>query len=544
MSVDARRRGLLLATALPAAFLTLFLLLPLLAVLRVAAPAAELGAWERGRLGASLLLGLLTALLALVLGMPLAYLLGRHRFPGRRLLRALVTVPFVMPVVVVAAGLLALLGPRGVLFDLTGLRIPFQGTYAALLVAHAFYNVPLVVRLVGDTWSHLDPRLEEASATLGAGPWERFRRVTLPRLAPSIAAATLLAFVFGFTAFGTVLLLADPVEDATLEVAIYHVGVRLFDLPVAATLALLQLGVTLVAAFAYARLIERASAWERPVDEETALAPLSRASVPVLALALLVALLLLLPLAAVLAKSLDTPDGFSFAAYARLFDPAAQTDAFAVSPGAAVLNSLRFAAFAVLLAVPLGLLAALAVAKGRRGVLADALWMLPLGASSVTLGLGLLVAFPWRLAGWSLDLRATATLLVLAHVLVAFPFVVRALVGPLRAADPTLDEAARTLGARPWQRALWLHLPLLGPALGVAAVLAASVSLGEFGATLVLVRPEHATVPAEMYRHFSSARPDPWLRVEGMALASILLVLDLAAFLLVERLRPGRSGGF
>lgn len=540
--MDRRRAGTLLAAALPALFLTLFLLVPLLAILRVAAPTVELGPWARARLWESLLLGALTALLAFALGMPLAYLLGRHRFPGRRVLRALVTVPFVMPVVVVAAGFLALLGPRGLLFDLTGLRIPFRGTYGALLLAHAFYNVPLVVRLVGDTWAHLDPRLEEAAATMGAGPWERFRRVTLPRLLPSIAAAGLLSFIFGFTAFGTVLLLGDPVDDATVEVGIYHLGVRLFDLPAAATLALLQLGVTLLAALAYARLIERASAWERPVDEATALAPLSRASRPVLALAVLTALLLLLPLAAVVAKSLDTPEGYSFEAYARLFET--DGSVFAASPGDAVLNSLRFAALSVLLVVPLGLLAALAVARSRRGALADALWMLPLGASSVTLGLGLLVAFPWHAAGWTLDLRATATLIVLAHVLVAFPFVVRALVGPLRAADPALPDAARTLGARPWQRAAWVHLPLLGPALGVAAVLAASVSLGEFGATLVLTRPEHATVPAQMYRHLSAPRPDPWLPVEGLALASILLLLNLAAFLLVERLRPGRSGGF
>ena len=539
------RRWTTLATAAaPTLFLTLFLLVPLVAILRVAAPATDLGAWERGRLWTSLTLGLLTALLAFALGMPLAYLLGRHRFPGRRTLRALVTVPFVMPVVVVAAGFLALLGPRGLLFDLTGLRVPFLGTYGALLLAHAFYNVPLVVRLVGDTWAHLDPRLEEAAATLGASPAVRFLRVTLPRLAPTILAALLLSFLFGFTAFGTVLLLADPVEHATVEVAIYHLGVRLFDLPTAATLALVQLGVTFLAALAYARLVARAGHWERPVDEESGLAPLSRASIPVALLALLTALLLLLPLAAVVAKSLATPEGVGFEAYRRLFDESARRDVFAATPGEAVTNSLLFASGAVLLVVPLGLLAALTVARARRGVLADALWMLPLGASSVTLGLGLLVAFPWRLGPLSFDPRATALLIVLAHVLVAFPFVVRALAGPLRAADPTLGEAARTLGASAWQRARWVHLPLLGPALGVAAVLAASVSLGEFGATLVLQRPEHATVPAEMYRHLSSPRPDPWLPVEGLALASILLALNLLAFLLVERLRPGRSGGF
>lgn len=543
--MEARGRQALVAASLPALFLVLFLVVPLFAILRLAAPTLDLTEWARERLGVSLLLGLLTSLLALVLGLPLAYLLGRHQFPGRRALRALVTVPFVMPVVVVSAGFLALLGPRGLLADLTGHDLPVQGTYAALLLAHAFYNAPLVIRLVGDTWSHLDPRIEEAAASLGAGPWTRFRRITLPRLLPSLAAASLLSFVFGFTAFGTVLLLADPVEDATLEVAIYHLGVQLFDLPSAATLAILQLGVTFAAALAYARLVPRASAWERPVDEAAGLRPLRRASLPVVLAALLTTILLVLPLAAVIAESLRTPDGIGFQAYARVFSGDEDGDVFYASPATAITNSLRFAALAVLLAVPLGLLAALSLAKAPRGSsFLDAAWMLPLGASAVTLGLGLLVAFPWRAFGWILDLRATAVLIVLAHVLVAFPFVVRALAGPLRHADPTLGEAARTLGATPRQRILLIHLPLLGPALGVAAVLAASVSLGEFGASLVLVRPEHATVPSEMYRHLSSPRPDPWLRAEGMALACVLLVLDLLAFLAIERARPGRSGGF
>lgn len=542
MSTTRQGRALLEA-ALPAAFLLLFLVLPLVAILRVASPTLRLGAWEQGRLGASLLLGSLTSVLALAFGLPLAYLLGRHRFPGRRALRALVTVPFVTPVVVMAAGLLAFLGPRGLVARLTGERFEFQGTFWAILLAHAIFNVPLVVRLVGDTWSHLDPRLEEAAATLGARPATRFLRVTLPRLAPSIAAGALLSFLFGFTAFGTVLLLGDPIEHGTLEVAIYHVGVRLFELPVAATLALVQLAFTVLAALLYTRLIDRATRWERPVEEDAALRPLSKASLPLALLAGLVALALVLPLVAVVVRAFDTPDGWGIGAFARVLS-GSTADAFYISPAGALRNSLLFAALTVLLAVPLGALAASAASRSRRGWLADAAWMVPLGTSSVTLGLGLLVAFPLRAGPFSLDLRATAVLLVLAHVLVAFPFVVRALVGPMRARDPSLGEAARTLGASPWQRLVRVHLPTLSPALVVAAVFAASVSLGEFGATLVLLRPEYATVPAEMYRLIGSSKPDPWLFPQAMALASILLLVNALAFLLLERIRPGRSGGF
>ncbi|MFA5862351.1 MAG: ABC transporter permease subunit, partial [Candidatus Thermoplasmatota archaeon] len=372
------------AAALPAAFLLLFLVLPLYAILHVAGPATELGAWERGRLGVSVQLGVLTAILALFFGLPLAYLLGKHRFRGRRALRAAVTVPFVMPVVVIAAGLSALLGPR------------HTGTYAALLLAHTVYNVPLVVRLVGDTWAHLDPRPEDAAATLGAGPRERFLRVTLPRLAPSIAAAALLAFLFGFTAFGTVLLLADPIRDATIEVAIYHTGMRLFDLPTAATLAVLQLVVTFVAALTYATLIERASTRERAVSESETLRPLGRGNRALVALAFLFAALLLLPLATIVVRAFDTPSGWSVAAFQRLVTGGVQNVSF-TTPLLAARNSAFFALCTIAIAVPLGVLGALAVARAaKRSAWLDALWMVPLGTSAVTLGLGLLLVFPWR----------------------------------------------------------------------------------------------------------------------------------------------------
>lgn len=516
------------AAWLPALFLALLLVVPLVAFFRLAAPATELGAWERGRLGASVQLGALTAGLALLVGLPLAWLVGRHDFPGRRLLRALLTVPFVLPVVVVAAGVLAMLGPASV------------GTYRALLLAHVVYNVPLVVRLVGDAWSHLDPRPEEAAATLGAGPAARFLRVTLPRLAPAVLAAALLAFLFGFTAFGTVLLLADPIEHATLEAAIYHVGLRVFDLRTAATLALVQLAFTAAVVLAYARVLKAVTDRERPVPESVALRPLGRASRPLVAGAFALAALLLLPVAAVLVRALHTPDGWGLGAFERL----GTASGFFATPERALANSLRFAALTVLVALPVGVLAALAAARARRGHLLDAAWMLPLGTSAVTLALGLLVVFPLRAGPLALDLRATATLLVLAHALVAFPFVVRAMVGPLRARDPAPAEAARTLGAGPWRRLVRVEAPILGPALVVGAVLAASVSLGEFAATLVLSRPEFATLPTEIYRHLASSRPDPWILPEAFALGSILVVVDVAAFLALERLRPGRAGGF
>jgi len=399
---------------------------------------------------------------------------------------------------------------------------------------------------VGDSWAHLDRRPEEAAATLGAGPIQRFARVTLPRLAPSIAAAAMLTFLFGFTGFGTVLLLADPLKNATLEVAIYVVGVQQFDLRTAATLALVQLFVTFLVALAYAWLIARVSARERPAPESDTLRPLSWRAWPALVAALAVAAGILAPFAVVVERALRTPAGWSLEAFRRLWTGGVPNVSFA-TPLHAAQDSALFALGTLLLAVPLGALAALAVARARtrRGsALLDAAWMLPLGASAVTLGLGLLLVFPWRVGALRLDLRTTAWMFVLAHALVAFPFAARVLVGALRSRDPTLGEAAATLGASPWQRLRRVHLPLLRPSLLVAAVLAASVSLGEFGATLVLLRPEFSTLTTEVYKHATAVKPDAWLLPETMALATILLAVNLAAFLVLENVRTGRSEGF
>ena len=155
-------------------------------------------------------------------------MLGRYAFPGRSLVRALVVVPFVLPTVVVALAFLAIL-PDGL-----------ERGWAAILVAHVFFNVAVVVRVVGTFWAGLDPRVSEAAATLGAGPWRRLREVTLPLLAPSLAAAAAIVFLFSFTSFGVVLILGGP-RYSTIEAEIYNQAVRSFDLRAAAVLSLVQL---------------------------------------------------------------------------------------------------------------------------------------------------------------------------------------------------------------------------------------------------------------------------------------------------------------
>ena len=163
-------------------------------------------------------------------------------------MRALVTVPFVLPTVVVGAAFVALLGPGGPLGSL-GL----DQTVWAILLAHVFFNYAVVLRTVGGLWAHLDPRQEDAARVLGASRWRAFREVTLPALRPALAAATAIVFLFTFTSFGVILVLGGP-RYATLETEIYRQTAQLLNLDVAAALTIVQMVAVVVLLLVTSRL--------------------------------------------------------------------------------------------------------------------------------------------------------------------------------------------------------------------------------------------------------------------------------------------------
>lgn len=565
---------------LPAAgFLALFYFFPLATIAQVsfaraagglAAVLAEVAgsAVVRGIFAFTVWQAALSTLLTLAVGLPGAYLLARYRFRGQGLLRALTAVPFVLPTLVVAAAFNALLGPRGwvnvglmAAFDLSAPPVTFVNTFGAILLAHVFYNTTIVLRLVGDFWSRLDPRLVAAARALGASPARAFREVTLPLLAPALGAAALLVFIFDFTSFGVILVLGGP-RFATLETEIYRQTVYLFNLPVAAVLALIQLLCTLGLSVAYTRLSARVAA---PLNLRAARdtrqplrTPRARLTAGLLVGGLVA--LLVLPLAALALRSVVRLDaergqsgpvqtGFTLAFYQELGQNR-RNNLFYVPPTAAIGNSLAAASATVALALALGLPAAWAVAaQGSReakrqdatsaaALALDALLLLPLGTSAVTLGLGFIVALDTP----PLDLRASPLLLPLAHTLVALPFVVRSLVPALRSIRPRLRQAAAVLGAGPARVWREIDLPLVGRAVIVAATFAFTLSLGEFGATAIIARPEHPTVPVVIYRLIGL--PGALNYGQALALSTILMVVCTVGILAIERLRVGEVGEF
>lgn len=510
--------------------LTIVGLLALLPVAALVAAGLGQGAWETlwsastwrivGYTGGQ---AALSTLLSVAIALPAAFALYCRDLAARRTLLAVITVPFVLPTVVVGLAFRELL--------------PFAGTTAAIIVAHVFFNVGLVVRVVGALWSHLDPRLADVARTLGVGPLQVFWRVTLPLLRPAILGAAALVFLFTFTSFGVVLILGDP-SLPTIEVAIYTATVQRLDLEAAAGLALLQFVIVAAAVSWSARLQARTARAQRLGDDMTRppSATLGDRLATVWTWALAVAIVT--PMAALVVRSVRVGDGWGLAWYREAIAPA-QATTRSSSALESITLSLQYAVVATVAAAALGALACAGIVAARRwGAWIDAALALPLGVSAVTIGFGLLLV---SLRG-PIDMRGWWILVPLGQAMVALPIVIRVVLPLLRSMDPRMRQVAATLGATPW-RAWWATEGALTlRAMGVAASLAAAVALGEFGATAFLVRLDSPTVPVQIVRLLG--RPGEANIGVAAVLAVMLLILTVVIVGAAERLRPRRSGGW
>ncbi len=536
---------------IPLLFLVAFFFWPLLNILRLSVTAVGIEAvlvrpYFRHILWFTFWQAAVSTGLTLLAGLPAAYLFAHYTFPGRSLLRGLTAVPFVLPTVVVAAAFRALLGSQGVvnqgvmaLFDLARPPLRLDQTIWIILLAHVFYNTAIVVRLVGGFWANLNPRLNEAARTLGSRRWQAFREVTLPLLRPSLVSASLLIFLFTFTSFGVILLLGGPMFS-TLETEIYRQYVTFLRPDIAAVLSLTQILFTFVVMMVYARWQgSTAVSLDMRAEKANLKRPgtwLEKAAVTVTMGGLF--LFLVTPLLALVWQSLVGRDGNLTLAYYQALSQTRRGSVLFIPPLTAVRNSIGYALLTVLLAGGLGLATAVVLARpGGWRRWADPLFMLPLGASAVTLGFGYVVTYS--------SLRTSAVLVLIAHTLVAFPFVVRSLLPVMQGIKPGLREAAAVMGATPGRVWREVDLPIIGRALLVAAVFAFTVSMGEFGATSFIVRPNSGflTMPIAIQRFLST--PGGALNFgQAMAMSVILMAVSAIGFIAIERFRYADIGEF
>ena len=460
-----------------------------------------------------------STVLAVVIGLPIANVVSRYQFRGRALAQAAVTVPFVLPTVVVALAFKSLLGPG----------VP-QG-FLLVVLAHAYVNLAVVVRIVGSQWAQHDPDFEHVARTLGATRWTAFRTITLPSLRPAIASSAAVVFVFSFTSLGIVLLLGDA-STRTLESQILRQTSVLLDFPGATASAVVQLVLVtaiLIAGVAAGRRTSRRrlrplSLLPLPVDRAARLGVLGTAAFTFVVVSA--------PVAALVITSFRAAGTWSLAWWSGVTSVDAGTSRIG-SPLSALATSIGFALVCALVACLVGGLAAIAVLTHGRTRLISLLAIVPLGISSATLGLGTLLAFGRP----PLDLRGSGLLVPIAHSLVAVPLVVAVVAPALLSADPRTMAVASSLGARPSRAFLTAYGAVLRVVMLASAGLACAVSLGEFGAASFLTRAGSPTVPVQIVRLLS--RPGEQSYGVAAVLAVILVALTLLLVLLVDRL--GRS---
>jgi thiamine transport system permease protein len=500
---------------------------------------------EFGLFGFTAYQAALSTVASVLLGLPGAYLLSRFEFRGRRTLRSLTILPFVLPSIMVAVGFLAMFGRNGplnaTLLSLGLGRVDVLFTLEVIIVAHAFYNAPLVIRLVTAAWETVDARRVESARAMGATPLRAFRDVVLPQLLPSLLTAALLTFVFTFMSFPIVLALGG-LRLATVEVWLYA---RVQDLALAeaATLATLETVVTLSITYLYLRYEARqvragstVSLPRRPLlDGARTLADPARLGL--LAYGLVALVVFVGPMASMVLASVTDAGGFTLDYYRFLFDQQVAETAGTTRPFPAIVNSLLFGAGTLLLALPIGIVVSVVATRGGRGSrLAEALLTAPLAVSGVVVGLGLLQTLVFGSVVMGHRLTATGPVaIVLAHAVAAYPFVTRNVTPALGGLDPRLPDAARSLGATRLRALLDVELPLITAALVAGAAFAFAISVGEFDSTVLLAEGvDSYTMPVALERYIGNRSLGPNLG-PATAMGTVLLAVTAASFVVIDR---------
>ncbi|MFW5921980.1 MAG: ABC transporter permease [Halodesulfurarchaeum sp.] len=494
---------------------------------------------EFGLIGFTVYQALLSTVASLALGLPGAYLLSQYEFPGRETIRSLTMLPFVLPSIMVAIGFVAMFGDQGVLNDVLGIvglgPVSPMYTLQLIVVAHAFYNAPLITRIVSAAWEGLDRSMLETARGLGAGPIRSFYDVALPQLFPAILTGALLTFLFTFMSFPIVLALGG-LQLATVEVWLYA-HVQQLELAQAAGLAVVETVITLSLTYAYLRYESGQGGFSglgRGPDREPLFGSLrDPRRIGLFAYGLVVLVVFLGPILSMVIESLTGPDGVTLQHYAFLLERQLAGTPFQVKPLPAILNSLAFGAATLLIALPMGV--TVAVLEGKRFVgsrVLDAVLMAPLAVSGIVLGLGLLqgLVFGTEIFGYRVTVTGPVAI-VAAHAVAAYPFVARTVAPLLGRIDRQLVESARVLGASRQRVRLDVEVPLIVPGIVAGAALAFAISVGEFDSTVILAEGSASyTMPVAVERYLGSRTLGP-----ATAMGTLLLAVTAGSFVVIDR---------
>ena len=501
-----------LLSFLPVGFVAVFLVLPLfnsIATFFSASTTREVltDSSMLGVLWFSLWQATVSVVATMVFALPATWALSRFQFPGARLCRGLLTAPFVLPSIVVAAGVLAISQRTGV---------------ASILWAHVVFNVAVVLRIVSPRWALINPRYEESAATLGASPRQTFAHIVWPNIRSAVNSSAALVFTYCFTSFG-VISIVGGFSRRTIETEIFTQSVRLGNTDVAVTLAVLQMIVVLLA-----------FQISRPSQHHTTSTHVSSAPMPlqtkprrrwiVVTSVIIPVIVVTLPLVATLIRSVSYRGHISFHAWTTVFG--GTLPQLTVSTWRVIGTSLLFSVITAVVTVLLALIAAQQMGRQwfqypEQHRVLRFIASLPLVVSAATLGLGLVITFNKDPFAW----RSHTWLIPVIHALIALPVAIRILEPAVQAIPSSLRDNAALLGASPWHTWLRIDIALLRPALLRSVGIAAAISLGEFGVTSFLTRSNSTTMTMAISQLLG--RPGALTQQSGYVLASLLIVLTV-----------------
>ena len=464
-----------------------------------------------------------STLIALVIGIPGAYVLYRKQFFGQRFIRALITVPLVLPTIVVAIVFSSFRAEHQIYQDL-GLGFFFENSIYWIIAAHVFVNYSLVVRTLGGVWATMDNETEEAATLAGAGRLRTTLQITLPQLKPAIVSASALTFLFCSSSYGIILILGGG-QVQSVETQIATAALQFLDLNKAAALALLQTLITVVA-FSISEAIAKHPIGIEQVDESTRKPRIDARDWPaVVVTALAVVGMIAIPMLVVLAKAFTFDGALSLQNFLNLTGRG-DRELLNISVWQATLNTLRNVAISASIAVGLGSLVSYLLSRTRRTRRArfsnrtiDVLFLIPIGISSVVLGFGYLITF----GEGPLPIRASWLVVPLVQALMALPLVIRLIYPALISIGADHREAASLAGAN--SRQTWWHIEsgiirnVILTAIGFAVI----AGIGEFGAASLLAFGDQATLPTVLYALIS--RPGSTNYGMAMAVSAILILL-------------------
>lgn len=457
---------------------------------------------------------LISSALSVLLALPVAQILHCRTFWGSRSARAIITLPFILPSIVV-----------GIAFT------PFSGlpTITRIVIAHVFMNVGIAVRIIGSVWQRIDTSVEEAAALDGASQIRVFVSVTLPQLKVAIASASALVFLYCASSFGVIMVLGD-LHTHTLETEIYISATQFLDLPRTTGLSLIQTALT-AGAFITAYKYSRGSlSLSENFDTQQQTPIQKRDRIPAFATILIFCTLIFWPLARIVAKAFTFNGTLSLSNFMNLAGYGAR-ETLSITLMQATLNSLRNLTIATSLALAIGTYASYLLSRQRLNessrlpvAFLDTIFQIPVGTSAVVLGFGYLITF----SSGFMPLRSSWIATALVQALLAIPLVIRVVYPAFVAIDIHVHEAAAIDAARTEDVVRWIEYPLIRRSLLTAAAFAALVSLGEFGSTSFLAYGDQATLPLVLFQLISHPGPQNY----GMAMATSFLLL-ITAFVIV-----------